>query len=357
MKANQPELLLNENDQGDVGAALQLLREALGEEEKRIRWEGSQAMARGDYETAKVVIDFAERLLAFTDKVETLGDEWEGIEQLRDRATPEVQQIVSKRFFGRQPKGEITPQTAFERPILETLVEMGGGGKTERVLARVGAKMKSILKPIDYERHKSNQLRWRNTAQWARNEMANEDGRMMGDSRTGYWEISDKGRAWLRSAGSASSSTASGAQSVKDLDRGQPHSLDEDMTFKRPCGLTIEGKRYSDVNTWSRAYELVLLHLAKKDPALFKTLPDNPAMTTKRGNRRFNRNPSGLRKPLALPHGMQAETNLSANDLCESVRTLLGIFSLPLASCTIFLRQDRDAQQTAERSTVIKETE
>jgi len=43
------------------------------------------------------------------------------------------------------------------------------------------------------------QIRWRNTAQWARNTMANDDGRMKKGSRNGYWEISDKGRAWLKS--------------------------------------------------------------------------------------------------------------------------------------------------------------
>jgi hypothetical protein len=200
MKTNQSKLILNETPDGDVGVALNLLREALGEEEKRIRGEGSQAMAKGDYDTAEAVLDFAKRLLAFTKKVEGLGKEWEGLEKLRDDATPEVQQIVSKRFFGRIGKGEITPHMAFCRPILEVLVEMGGGGKTKAVLDRVGEKMKGILKPKDYEKHQSsgNQIRWRNTAQWARNTMVNDDGRMKKGSRNGYWEISDKGRAWLK---------------------------------------------------------------------------------------------------------------------------------------------------------------
>lgn len=69
------------------------------------------------------------------------------------------------------------------------------------------------------------------------------------------------------------------------------------------------------------------------------TPPPLPVETT----HHFNRKPIGLRKPLALPNGIHAETNLSANHLCASIRTLLGIFSLTLTSCTIFLRQDRDA--------------
>jgi len=77
MKATNPELLSNETPDGDVGVALNLLREALGEEEKRIRGEGSQAMSKGDYDTAEAVLDFAKRLLSFTKKVEGLGKEWD----------------------------------------------------------------------------------------------------------------------------------------------------------------------------------------------------------------------------------------------------------------------------------------
>jgi restriction system protein len=184
----------------DVPAALQLLQGALGEEEARIRKEGSKAMESGDYETASSVIDFAKRLLTFQGKVAALEQEWEGLEDLRDKATPAVQQIVSKRFFGRKGSGQITPQMDYCQPLLTVLVEMGGKGKTKDVLDKLGVKMKSILKPKDYEPHESNakQIRWRNAAQWARNKMANDDGRMKNDSPNGIWEISDKGRAWLK---------------------------------------------------------------------------------------------------------------------------------------------------------------
>jgi restriction system protein len=85
---------------------------------------------------------------------------------------------------------------------LKVLMEMGGRGPTKDVLDRLGPKMKKILKPKDYEPHKSNgrQIRWRNHAQWARNHMVNNslDGRMKKGSPNGIWEISDKGRAWLK---------------------------------------------------------------------------------------------------------------------------------------------------------------
>jgi hypothetical protein len=77
---------------------------------------------------------------------------------------------------------------------------MGGSGDSKEVIAKVGEKMKGILKPQDYERLKSkgNPIVWVNKTQWARNEMANHDGRMKPKKKTGIWEISDKGRKWLK---------------------------------------------------------------------------------------------------------------------------------------------------------------
>lgn len=69
-------------------------------------------MQGGDYDTATAVIEFAKRLLAFQKKVEGLVNEWAELEDLRDAASPAVQEIVSKRFFGKK-KGEITPHSSF----------------------------------------------------------------------------------------------------------------------------------------------------------------------------------------------------------------------------------------------------
>jgi hypothetical protein len=190
---------MNTPDQNDVSAALGLLRDSLSEEEQRIRNEGAKAMQGGDYDTATSVIEFAKRLLAFQNKVEGLVNEWAELEDLRDAASPAVQEIVSKKFFGKRKKGEITPHTAFYRAILESLVELGGSAKTKVVLDRVGEKMKDILKPLDHAVLPSDgkSIRWRNSAQWARNTMVNEDGRMK-KTKNGIWEISDKGRKWLQ---------------------------------------------------------------------------------------------------------------------------------------------------------------
>ena len=188
------------SDKDDVSTALGLLRDSLAEEELRIRNEGAKAMQSGEYDTATSVIEFAKRLLTFQKKVEGLVSEWDELEDLRDTASPAVQEIVSKRFFGKKKKGEITPHTDFFPFILQVLVEIGGSGKTKIVLDRVGEKMKNVLKPLDYEFLKSDgkSIRWRNAAQWARNTMVNEDGRMVKNGKNGVWEISDKGRKSLK---------------------------------------------------------------------------------------------------------------------------------------------------------------
>jgi hypothetical protein len=193
MTSNQP------SDKDDVATALGLLRDSLAEEELRIRNEGAKAMQGGEYDTATSVIEFAKRLLTFQKKVESLVSEWDELEDMRDTASPAVQEIVSKRFFGKKRKGEITPHTDFFPYILQALVEMGGSAKTKLVLDRVGEKMKSILKPLDYAVLPSDgkSIRWRNSAQWGRNTMVNEDGRMVKNGKNGVWEISDKGRKWL----------------------------------------------------------------------------------------------------------------------------------------------------------------
>lgn len=186
-------------DTDDVSAALQLLAESLQGEVQRINSEGAQAMTGGDYDTAQSVIDFAKRLTAFRAKVDALGKEWKGLEDLRDKATPAVQQIVSKRFFGRRKSEEITSQEDYCIHILRVLVEIGGSGKTKDVIVNVGEKMKGILKPKDYEKTatRTKELRWENNTRWARQRMV-DDGRMKNDSTTGIWEISAQGRAWLK---------------------------------------------------------------------------------------------------------------------------------------------------------------
>jgi len=94
------------------------------------------------------------------------------------------------------PPGEITPQSEYAMPILETLIEIGGSGRVRDVLDQVYERMKGRLTKSDLEVLPSgNAIRWRNYAMWERQELK-QDGYLKADSPRGIWEISEKGEAY-----------------------------------------------------------------------------------------------------------------------------------------------------------------
>jgi len=130
---------------------------------------------------------------------------------------------------------------------------------------------------------------------------------------------------------------------IRDLDQRQVHGLTEDFTFKRPYGFQLGDEAQAEVNTWRRIYELICRHLQRHDPEHFARLPDDPAFITRRGNPFFSRDPTTLRSAMALPSGVYAEINLSANHLRDQIKALLDTFSIDRQGLRIYLRQDRDA--------------
>lgn len=93
-----------------------------------------------------------------------------------------------------------TPEQAYFVPILEALEERGGRARAGEALEDVGKRMRSTLREIDYKPIANGIQRWRNAAQWARQEMVAR-GLLRKDSPSGEWEIADAGREWLRAQG------------------------------------------------------------------------------------------------------------------------------------------------------------
>src|SRR5690606_11951104 len=157
-----------------------------------------EALECRDYNKAKKAVERADIFTSFRNKVAALRKEWEETvtttERLKDYKTG-----PRRRNLGKLRKGVRTPESAYYRPILQVLEQMGGSGKVTDVLERVGRLMKPMLKDVDYLPLPSSpdNPRWRNAAQWARNSMI-RDGMLKGDSPRGIWEITDKGRMALR---------------------------------------------------------------------------------------------------------------------------------------------------------------
>jgi restriction system protein len=91
-----------------------------------------------------------------------------------------------------------TPVKAYWKPLLETLVELGGRGRRRKVIELVGRRMDGTLTPADYEKLNSGVIRWENRVAWQANAMRS-DGLLKAkkDLPRGVWEITDAGRQWL----------------------------------------------------------------------------------------------------------------------------------------------------------------
>lgn len=182
-------------DKNEVNEAFEILLEEIEAVANAMNEEGAKAFRAGDYSKAKSAIEEATRLAEFREKVKGLQKEWGGLFASEPRVRKEKGR---RRSRARLPSGLRTPEDAFRRPILETLVELGGSAPIGEVLSRVEQKMKDVLNEYDREPLPSGprSVRWRNTAQWCRNTLVRE-GLMKGDSPYGVWEISGAGRKWL----------------------------------------------------------------------------------------------------------------------------------------------------------------
>ncbi|MBC7345566.1 MAG: winged helix-turn-helix domain-containing protein, partial [Clostridia bacterium] len=157
--------------------------------------EGAQAFEAGRYDAAKELMEKGSQMTAFRSKVSELQREWLTVFAAVKATRPTRR---SRRVAERLKRGLRTPERDFRVPILESLVEFGGSASMAEVLEKVESKMSHRLNAYDRQPLASDpgQIRWRNTAQWARNSMVRE-GLLAADSPRGVWAITSAGRRWL----------------------------------------------------------------------------------------------------------------------------------------------------------------
>ena len=118
------------------------------------------------------------------------------LEKWKTSISAPVEEEKKVRLTEHLEKGEITHQKDYTMPILETLIEMGGRGRSKDVINRVLEKMKNKLKPKDLEMLPSGkEIRCVNHARWERWRLVNE-GYIRKDTPPGIWEITEKGREY-----------------------------------------------------------------------------------------------------------------------------------------------------------------
>lgn len=182
-------------EQNEVNEAFDLLIKEIENFIQSLKKEVKEFTDLNQYEKAKTIIGKIQEIEGFKNKVIFLQKEWQKIFALEPKNKLKITKergTSSKKL----KKGLKTPDRAYFKPILESLVELGGKAKMKEVLDRVYEKMKDVLNDYDKEYLNSGCIRWENTAQWARNTMVKE-GLLSSDSEWGVWEITDEGKKFL----------------------------------------------------------------------------------------------------------------------------------------------------------------
>ena len=143
----------------------------------------------------------------------------------------------------------------------------------------------------------------------------------------------------------AASESNANQRIIKALDKHQKHSLDENFTYKKPFGFSIEGKGYQNVGKWKLMYFQTLKYLCKEKDN-FRDILDAKEFRSNRGNKDFSSTPTDLRIGQLVSDGIYAETNLSANQIRDRIKKLLKFFDIPIDSFVIYLKEDRDWNET-----------
>jgi len=113
---------------------------------------------------------------------------------------------VLRRLLGLEKKppkhntGDAIPHQEYRLPILEALLEKGGRARRCEVSEIIERKMGDKFNKSDLQVLSDGQTkRWQKGVDWERLRMV-KDGLLRSDSPTGVWEITEKGRKYLRDA-------------------------------------------------------------------------------------------------------------------------------------------------------------
>ena len=165
---------------------LSQLRQALKDAQKA----GSHAFQQRRFDEAQAAAKRGEEIATQFQRLEALQRQW----SMFIHGTAPVEPKG-----GRLPRGQKTPPKEFWLPILMALEEMGGRGKAKDVVLRVGAIMRDQLNETDLKLLSDGRTaRWEKTAHFARYDMVTTEGLLSSNSPRGIWEITEKGRAYLR---------------------------------------------------------------------------------------------------------------------------------------------------------------
>ena len=130
---------------------------------------------------------------------------------------------------------------------------------------------------------------------------------------------------------------------IKELNKNEPHEIDEDFTFKRPTAFIFNGCAYTEMYNWTVLSVQFVASAAKLNPAKIKEMADMPELISKQNKKYYSIDKKDVRKPAKIMNDFFVETNLSANDFAKRIIEIINHLGLKTTDITIYLRQDRNA--------------
>lgn len=181
----------------EVSDAFALLRDEISAVVNWLGVEIADATTQRNFDAAEALLTLAREAEAIAADVNGAAARWEKLARRLGTDGNARPAAGRRRNLGRLRRGEKTPQEAYWRPILASLVRRGGRARTGEVLDDLERELAGTFTAADLEPLPSDPrtLRWRNAAQWARQELVQEG--LLTRSPRGVWEISDAGRQWL----------------------------------------------------------------------------------------------------------------------------------------------------------------
>lgn len=174
-----------------INTTFEVLLEQVEEAVGKLNENSAVSVRYGDYESARNLMQDAEGITFFRQKVRELQNEWQALflANAGTHADNEENSVL--------PRGLRTAEADFRLPILEVISDMGGNAEVEAVFEQVESRMETVINDYDCESLPANPtlLRWKNTVLWCANSMISEE--LLSNAQPGIWELTDKGQEYL----------------------------------------------------------------------------------------------------------------------------------------------------------------
>ena len=174
-----------------INTTFEVLLEQVEEAVGKLNENSAVSVRYGDYESARNLMQDAEGITFFRQKVRELQNEWQAL----FLANAGIQ--AKNEENGVLPRGLRTAEADFRLPILEVISDMGGHAEIEAVFEQVESRMEAVINDYDCESLPANPtlLRWKSTVLWCGNSMITEE--LLSNAQPGIWEITDKGQEYI----------------------------------------------------------------------------------------------------------------------------------------------------------------